>query len=587
VKLDPRRRFRDRLLVGMVAVALLPLAAFAVLSVVDLDAISRSTANEAQGAILQAEQGRQQSAQAGNAGLLDARLDAIDSELLQLSGQMSRQLATVTAGQVPADLAPHQFGSGVVHTEGAPADPSVVILSSTASADDARVINASAGPALLSVMQGIRHRYPEVTSVWAADRSGQAIRVSPGFDVDDALSSLRLDPAHTEWRAGSDVFTASQQRLAAGGSSVWRDPTDAQHGGAIWTDPFKLLATGTDGVSGWILLHDGRSMVGVDVSISTLVSSALASPNAPVPPPGAYPLLLSSDGGLLFAGSGAAADFGLSPTASVGHPLPLPRDRAFGTGLAQVEATGRAAILPVRIQGVDRDVFTAPVYGARWVFASPVPISDLEPDISGLTIGVAAGVHRLFPITVLPALLLLLVVAFLVATVLSRRLVRPVRVLTEAAERLATGHTDAPVPPQGRDEVGVLAAALERMRLDINSSRAAILAAAAELEQRVALRTGELRSRNEELLALNELAGSLTRSLDAQLILQDALEAVRAIHPLRAGRGYVLEGEALAAMASWSADARAQTQSEAMLDAIAADVVRTKQPVSRRGRASL
>ena len=50
---------------------------------------------------------------------------------------------------------------------------------------------------------------------------------------------------------------------------------------------------------------------------------------------------------------------------------------------------------------------------------------------------------------------------------------------------LASGRTDIPVPPQGNDEVGTLASALERMRREINTSREAILAASAELEARI------------------------------------------------------------------------------------------------------
>jgi len=51
----------------------------------------------------------------------------------------------------------------------------------------------------------------------------------------------------------------------------------------------------------------------------------------------------------------------------------------------------------------------------------------------------------------------------------------------------------------------------------------------------VARRTAELSVRNEELLALNELAGSLTRSLDPEAILAGALEAVaRFCRPRRA-----------------------------------------------------
>jgi GAF domain-containing protein len=71
-----------------------------------------------------------------------------------------------------------------------------------------------------------------------------------------------------------------------------------------------------------------------------------------------------------------------------------------------------------------------------------------------------------------------------------------------------------------------------------------ILAASRELEQKVALRTAELSARNEELLALNALAGSLTRSLDPEAIVGGALDAVRAVLPISAGRGFLVNHEA-------------------------------------------
>ena len=109
------------------------------------------------------------------------------------------------------------------------------------------------------------------------------------------------------------------------------------------------------------------------------------------------------------------------------------------------------------------------------------------------------------------------------------------------------------MPPQGQDEVGQLAISLERMRRDINTSRDAIMAAARELEGRVTERTAELRDRNEELVALNALAASLTRSLDPVAILGDALDTMRALLQLRAGRGWLHRGDRLTAAAVWGA----------------------------------
>ena len=79
------------------------------------------------------------------------------------------------------------------------------------------------------------------------------------------------------------------------------------------------------------------------------------------------------------------------------------------------------------------DVFTAPVYSAHWIVLNPVPVSTLEPNLSPLTLGVTDSVHRLFPVTVLPVLILLVGLAFIATTLLSRRMYLPVQALTDHA----------------------------------------------------------------------------------------------------------------------------------------------------------
>src|SRR5207302_8360131 len=64
---------------------------------------------------------------------------------------------------------------------------------------------------------------------------------------------------------------------------------------------------------------------------------------------------------------------------------------------------------------------------------STVPLTSLEPELGGLTKGVSAGVHRLFPVMVLPVVLLLLGLAFVAATLLSRRMVHPVQAMADHA----------------------------------------------------------------------------------------------------------------------------------------------------------
>ena len=579
MRLDPRRRFRDRLLVGMVAVALLPLAGFAILAAFELDSFGHSTATQAQGAILQDEQDRQQSTADSRGGLIDARVSAISTELSHLAESVKTALAAAPASTVPDSLTLYDgalYGGGI-------SDPESLVLGASG---PVQAKLGTVGASVIPAMQALRHDYPEIDTVWIADTSQVALAAVPGFDVKGALDEGLLDASNPQLRAGSNVFATGQTRLTAVHGSQWVNPTTGRAPSApFWTDAYPVMSSGNSGVSAWIPLPDGQTMVGVDVSAASLVTAALTQPNATPFPPAAYPLVLSNDGTVVFADPAAVKDF---PTAGrlEGSRLTLPQNKRFSAGLATSLSSGRPGRLSAALGGTTKDVFTAPVYGTQWLFVTPMPRGDLEPDLTGLSYGIAQGVHALFPVVVLPALFLLLAVAFLAATLLSRRLVGPVRDLTRAAEVLAEGRTDVPVPPQGSDEVGVLAGALERMRQEINGSHSAILAASAELEVRVEQRTAELRARNDELVALNDLAASLTRSLQAQAILTDAIEAIRAVQPLRAARAYVLDGETLVTASEWCHPDVDTPPAAGVLDALAATAIARGRQVRKydRGR---
>ena len=97
---DPRRRFRNRLLVGMVGVALLPLVTFAVLAVFELDTVAKSTANATESAILQRQQAIADSALDSRATSLDRTMSAINVDVQDgLTGALVKAL---TATQPPA-----------------------------------------------------------------------------------------------------------------------------------------------------------------------------------------------------------------------------------------------------------------------------------------------------------------------------------------------------------------------------------------------------------------------------------------------------------------------------------------------------
>src|ERR1700730_3778303 len=97
---DPRRRFRNRLLVGMVGVALLPLVAFAVLAAFELDTVAKSTANATETAILAHQQEIVDSALDSRALLLDKTMSAINVEVQDgLTVALGKGLAATPAAR--------------------------------------------------------------------------------------------------------------------------------------------------------------------------------------------------------------------------------------------------------------------------------------------------------------------------------------------------------------------------------------------------------------------------------------------------------------------------------------------------------
>jgi signal transduction histidine kinase len=104
---------------------------------------------------------------------------------------------------------------------------------------------------------------------------------------------------------------------------------------------------------------------------------------------------------------------------------------------------------------------------------------------------------------------LVIVVALVFAHGAARSVIHPLGVLTRAAERVAAGEIDRPVPALPGDEVGRLGRAIETMRSTLEASLGAARRANAGLEQHVEERTREIASLNRELQARDAARGLL------------------------------------------------------------------------------
>ena len=122
------------------------------------------------------------------------------------------------------------------------------------------------------------------------------------------------------------------------------------------------------------------------------------------------------------------------------------------------------------------------------------------------------------PVTRLRATILwlgpaLLAVALLFAWGAARSVRRPIGLLTIAAERIAAGNLDTPMPRLADDEVGRLGRSLERMRVELRHSIDGIAEANRDLEQRVDARTSELNALYRKLQEREEWREELLRKV--------------------------------------------------------------------------
>jgi signal transduction histidine kinase len=192
--------------------------------------------------------------------------------------------------------------------------------------------------------------------------------------------------------------------------------------------------------------------------------------------------------------------------------------------LEQLLQGGEKALSPLRPQLVDSRsmlaVRKAPIWRGGVADAGSQPyllgfvvvalhddgVSTLSRQLQAGQLGVATAVA----LVVLPPVIIVI-----------RRITRPIRQLTDATGRLASGELDVRVPEQSNDELGALAHSFNVMASHLSAARGALVQANQSLEQRVEQRTAELEDANRRLQSeiddKNEFLRAVTHDLGAPL----------------------------------------------------------------------
>lgn len=224
--------------------------------------------------------------------------------------------------------------------------------------------------------------------------------------------------------------------------------------------------------------------------------------------------------------------------ASTSHP-PVPF-MAFGehpTFYRQAMATAAPTVgtVPFEITGVPDEpaghlhvMAFAPLKNAPWGVA-----------VGGDEDETFAGVWRLR--SGLIAIGLAAFIAVLVVTLVSaRRLLLPIQQLTTAAHRIAEGNLNTPLRVSRRDEIGIMAAALEAMRIQLMGNIEKLANWNEALEELVARQTDEL---HQQQSVLSGLDTAIRTPLELREILEQILTQTRQAGRVAQGAIYLYNEE--------------------------------------------
>ncbi len=166
------------------------------------------------------------------------------------------------------------------------------------------------------------------------------------------------------------------------------------------------------------------------------------------------------------------------------------------------EAPGEVITLAVSLDGNPRLLALSWVPELQWFIATTVDLSTAQ----------VLEVRPLLPALGLFLLLMLGMIA-LVAWLVEKRVLKPLRHLRISAQALAAGHHGAPLPTNRKDEIGELSAAFETMAQQVRRHTY-------ELEERVRERTCELEQANREMIVAHK---KIDDSIDYASLIQSAI----------------------------------------------------------------
>ncbi len=292
----------------------------------------------------------------------------------------------------------------------------------------------------------------------------------------------------------------------------------------VWSDPYQDAALHGLVVTSSVPVFEPqtrfRGVAAMDIklnSITELVSNIRVGTTG-------YAFLVDKDNRLIAFPPVGYSDFGITP-----EKLPLGeiinKEKLSGVpdGFFEIllkTSSGESGLATITLNNMERFMVYRPISEVGYGLVILVPTEELLTEAKTADEQIASETRNTIALSIL-LIIGILVVASVATLVMGNLLTSPLKTLTKTAEKITSGDLKARAEIQGRDEIAILAKALNTM----TSTLSGLIQS---LEQRVAERTVDLdnarllsEKRVGELQTISEISGIFTGEQKIEVLLVD------------------------------------------------------------------
>jgi HAMP domain-containing protein/uncharacterized membrane protein (Fun14 family) len=236
-------------------------------------------------------------------------------------------------------------------------------------------------------------------------------------------------------------------------------------------------------------------VLGIDVTLNTLIKN-IEEYN---PIEHSYAFLIDKDGYSIALPEQAYKDiFGKNRTANESRANLNNLTNEFSTVINNMKE-GSSNFQSINVGNEELYVAYAPLESTGFSLGIVVEKAVMLQAVNDLQKEVEDSTQKMIYLRILPIGLFIIIIAWIVGFLYVRRIIKPIKKLTETAGEISKGNLNVKSDVKSNNEIGELASAFNQMTEDLKKSQEWIKKHSEELEKQVAERTEELEKSKKEL----------------------------------------------------------------------------------------